>query len=39
MMYAVDELVTKTFLEHWGFTDWPFPKMAPADNTFQRQPD
>ena len=35
MMYAVDELVTKTFLEHWGFTEWPFPKIAQPDNAFQ----
>ena len=34
-MYAVDELVTKTFLEHWGFTKWPFPKIAQPDNAFQ----
>ncbi len=34
-MYAVDELVTKTFLEHWGFTQWPFPKLAQPDNMFQ----
>jgi len=34
MMYGVDELVTKTFLEHWGFTDWPFPKIAQPDNSF-----
>ena len=35
MMYAVDELVTKTFLEHWEFTEWPFPKIAQPDNAFQ----
>lgn len=35
MMYAVDELVTKTFLDYWGFTHWPFPKMAQPDNAFQ----
>lgn len=34
-MYAVDELVTKTFLEHWGFKEWPFPKIAQPDNVFQ----
>jgi len=34
-MSAVDELVTKTFLEHWGFTQWPFPKLAQPDNMFQ----
>jgi general secretion pathway protein A len=35
MMYAVDELVSQTFLEHWGFTQWPFPKIAQPDNAFQ----
>ncbi|MCL6479305.1 MAG: AAA family ATPase [Peptococcaceae bacterium] len=34
-MYAVDELVTKTFLEHWGFAQWPFPKIAQPDSAFQ----
>ncbi|MHB1419222.1 MAG: ExeA family protein [Bacillota bacterium] len=31
----MEELVTQTFLEHWGFTQWPFPKIAQPDNTFQ----
>lgn len=34
MSYAVDELVTKTFLEHWGFNQLPFPKIAQSDNAF-----
>ena len=33
-MYAVEELVTKAFLDHWGLTHWPFPKIAPPENTF-----
>ncbi len=33
-MYAVEELITKAFLEHWGLTHWPFPKIAPTENTF-----
>lgn len=35
MLYAVDELVSNTFLKHWGFTQWPFPKIAQPDNAFQ----
>lgn len=35
MLYAVDELVSNTFLEHWGFTQWPFPKIAQPDNAIQ----
>ena len=34
MSYAIDELVTKTFLEYWGFRQLPFPKVAQPDNTF-----
>lgn len=34
MSYAIDELVTKTFLEHWGFDKLPFPKVAQPENTF-----
>lgn len=34
MTYAVDELVTKTFLEYWGFDKLPFPKIAQPDNIF-----
>ncbi|MHB9005255.1 MAG: ExeA family protein, partial [Coriobacteriia bacterium] len=33
-MYAVDELVTQTFLEYWGLTHWPFPKIAQPENAF-----
>lgn len=35
MMYAVDEMVTKTFLDHWGFARWPFPKIVQPDSAFQ----
>ncbi len=34
MSNAIDELVTKTFLEYWGFRQLPFPKVAQPDNTF-----
>lgn len=34
MSYAIDELVTKTFLEYWGFRQLPFPKVAQPDSTF-----
>jgi len=34
MSYAIDELVTKTFLEYWGFKQLPFPKVAQPDSTF-----
>ena len=34
MSNAIDELVTKTFLEYWGFRQLPFPKVAQPDSTF-----
>lgn len=34
MSYAIDELVTKTFLEYWGFNKLPFPKVARPEDTF-----
>lgn len=34
MSYTIDELVTKTFLEYWGFDKLPFPKVAQPDSTF-----
>lgn len=34
MNYAIDEMVTKRFLEHWGFVSLPFPKVADPANTF-----
>lgn len=33
-MYAVDELVTQTFLEYWGLNHWPFPKIAQPQHAF-----
>ncbi|CAA7600764.1 P-loop containing nucleoside triphosphate hydrolase [Acididesulfobacillus acetoxydans] len=36
-MYAIDELVTQTFLQHWGLTRWPFPKIAEPDHAFPDQ--
>ena len=37
MLNEIDELVTKTFLEYWGFTALPFPKIVPPANTFVDQ--
>jgi len=37
MLNEIDELVTKTFLEYWGFTVLPFPKIVPPANTFVDQ--
>lgn len=34
MSFAIDELVTKTFLEYWRFSQLPFPKVARPENTF-----
>jgi type II secretory pathway predicted ATPase ExeA len=34
MSYVIDELVTKSFLDYWGFGQMPFPKVAKKDNTF-----
>ncbi len=34
MSFAIDELITKTFLEYWGFSQLPFPKVAQPENTF-----
>jgi type II secretory pathway predicted ATPase ExeA len=34
LSYAIDELVTKTFLEYWGFNKLPFPKVARPEDTF-----
>lgn len=34
MSYVIDELVTKSFLDYWGFDRMPFPKVAQKDNTF-----
>lgn len=33
-MLAIDELVTKEFLEKWGLVQLPFPKVADPANTF-----
>ena len=32
MSYAIDEMVTKTFLEHWSLSQLPFPKIATPGN-------
>jgi len=32
--YAIDELVTRTFLDYWGFARLPFPKVVQPDITF-----
>jgi len=34
MSYAIDEMVTKAFLEHWSLCQLPFPKIAALDNIF-----
>lgn len=34
MLNEIDELVMKTFLEYWGFTRLPFPKIVQPGNTF-----
>jgi len=34
MMNAIDELVTNTFTEYWGFDKFPFPKIAAPGETF-----
>jgi len=34
MKNAVDEMVTKKFLDYWGFTSLPFPKVIDPYSTF-----
>jgi len=34
MNNAVDEMVTKKFLDYWGFEVLPFPKVADPSSTF-----
>ena len=34
MNTAVDEMVTKRFLDYWGFESLPFPKVIDPSNTF-----
>lgn len=33
-MYAVEELTTNLFLEHWGFSSLPFPKVVRPEEAF-----
>lgn len=33
-MDAIDEMITKEFLEHWGFDRLPFPKVCDTESTF-----
>ncbi len=34
MSYTLDEMVTNSFLEHWGLTALPFSKVADSANAF-----
>jgi len=34
MNNAIDEMVTKKFLDYWGFTSLPFPKVIDPSSTF-----
>lgn len=33
-MYAIEELTTSLFLQHWGFSSLPFPKLVRPEETF-----